>query len=360
MANSEAERYRLERPISSVGSFGDVWLATDTVLERQVAIKCPKGPPDPAAREGFLAEGRMLARLNHPNITQIYDVDWNEREDRFYLVMEYVEGNDLAEILEGADLPLDLVLEVTRGILEALHYAHERGVVHRDVKPSNVMIGGDVKLTDFGLAGLKSILQRGTDYLAGTPAYISPEQIEGRPTDGRADLYSLGVVLYQMVAGGHLPFEGTNEIEMLSAHLTATPTPLTWFAPTVPPAFEQVVMRLLAKDAEDRYPSAEAVIEALDAVYLGPRVSKLPVWLIPFVGREAEMETIGKCLADPDCRLLTLTGPGGIGKTRLAVEAAKAQEWPWKRPRHRRIPSRTAFSLSRWRRCSRWTPSCPQ
>jgi serine/threonine protein kinase/predicted ATPase/DNA-binding SARP family transcriptional activator len=327
---SRPARYRLERVLSSKGSFGDIWLATDTLLDRQVACKCPKVGSDRDRRERFLAEARMLARLDHPHITQVYDVLFDEREDRVYLVMEHLQGKDLGEMLrEGYDLSLEDTLEIATGVLEALAYAHERGVVHRDVKPQNVMITyaePGVKLLDFGLAELGSILQQGSDYLVGTAAYMAPEQVEGQPVDRRADLYAVGMMLYEMVSGGRRPFEGTDEDQVLEAHLHATPPPLRQYAPTVPPALEQIVMRLLAKDPEDRYPSAEAVIEALGTVRVGPRISNLPVSLTPFVGREREMAEIGERLCDPDCRLLTLVGPGGIGKTRLAAEAARAYE----------------------------------
>jgi predicted ATPase/DNA-binding SARP family transcriptional activator len=325
-ADSQPERYRLERKISSKGSFGEVWLATDTLLDRFVAIKCPKVAHDPTRRERFLTEARMLARLNHPNITQIYDALFDEGEDRFYLVMEYVDGKDLAEIIRGGTpLPLDWVLDVAMGILRALSYAHGQGIVHRDVKPANVMIADDVKLTDFGLANLKAILQRRTDFIAGTLAYIAPEQIEGRPTDGRADLYSLGVMLFEMITGGRLPFEYADQVEMLNAHLHAAPPPISQFAPTIPPVLERAIMRLLAKDPEDRYPSAEAVMDVLDSIHVGPKFSNLPILLTPFVGREAVLAEIADRLQDPDCRLLTLVGPGGCGKTRLAMKAATAQ-----------------------------------
>ncbi len=326
MADSRPERYRLERKISSKGSFGDLWLATDTFLDRFVAIKCPKAAHDPGLRERFLAEARMLARLNHPNITQIYDALFDEGENRFYLVMEYVDGKDLAEIIRaGTPLPLDIVLDIAMGILRALSYAHGQGIVHRDVKPANVMIADDVKLTDFGLANLKAILQRRTDFIAGTVAYMSPEQIEGRAIDGRADLYSLGVTLFEMITGGRLPFDCADRDEMLKAHLNVVPIPLSTFAPTIPPVLEQVIMRLLAKDPEDRYPSAEALMDVLDSIHVGPKLSNLPVQLTPFVGREAVLAEIKDRLQDPDCRLLTLVGPGGSGKTRLAVKAAAAQ-----------------------------------
>jgi predicted ATPase len=326
MADSQRERYRLERKISGKGGFGEVWLATDTLLDRSVAIKCPKATDNPTRRERFLIEARILARLSHPNITQIYDAFFNEDENSLYLVIEYVDGKDLSEIIsESAPLPLDIILEIAMGILKALSYAHEQGLVHRDVKSANVMIGDDVKLTDFGLAALRSILQEGTDFLAGTPAYMAPEQIEGQATDGRADLYALGVILFEMISGGRLPFERANLVDILDAHLQVPPPPISQFEPTVPPVLEQVITRLLAKDPEDRYPSADVVMEVLDTIHIGTKLGNLPVPLTPFVGREAELAEIEAHLRDPGCRLLTLVGPGGSGKTCLAREAAAAQ-----------------------------------
>jgi len=326
MSDSQRERYRLERKISGKGGFGDVWLATDTLLDRPVAVKCPKATDDPIRRERFLVEARMLARLNHSNITQIHDAFFDEEAGNLYLVMEYVDGRDLSDIIQsGTPLPLDIILEVAVGVLQALSYAHGQGIVHRDVKPANVMIADDVKLTDFGLATLRSILDRGTGFIAGTPAYMAPEQVERRAIDGRADLYALGILLFEMLSGGCLPFEHSDPVEMLNAHLRTTPPRISQFAPTVPPVLEQVVTRLLAKDPAERYSSAEAVIEVLESIHVGPKLTNLPVALTPFVGREAELAGIQDHLGDPACRLLTLVGPGGCGKTRLAVEAASAQ-----------------------------------
>jgi predicted ATPase len=326
MADLLRERYQLERKISSKGSFGDVWLATDTLLDRPVALKCPRATDDPIRRERILVEARMLARLNHPHITQIYDAFFDEDENNLYLVIEFVDGKDLSDIIgAGTPLPLDIVLEIAMGILKALSYAHQQGLVHRDLKPANVMIGDDVKLTDFGLATLRSILQKGAGFVAGTPAYMAPEQIEGRAIDGRADLYALGVLLFEMITGGRLPFEYTDQTEMLDAHLHANPPPVSQFAPAVPSQLGELVSRLLAKDPEDRFPSAEAVMDALEAVQVGPAVGNLPLQLTPFIGREEELAEIQERLRDPACRLLTLVGLGGSGKTRLALEAAAPQ-----------------------------------
>jgi DNA-binding SARP family transcriptional activator/predicted ATPase len=333
-AESQPERYRLERKLSSEGSFGDLWLATDTLLERPVAVKCPKGAHDPHLRERFLTEARMLARLNHPNITQIHDALFDEGQDRFYLVMEYVDGKDLAEIIRGGTpLPLDWVLDVAGGILQALRYAHKQGVVHRDVKPDNIMIADDVKLTDFGLADLRSILEQGTRFLAGTPAYMAPEQIEGRATDGRADLYALGVILFEMLSGGRLPFEHEDRVEMLSAHLHADPPPISQFAPTVPTMLEQVIMRLLAKDPDERYPSAEAVMEALDSTHAGPlpaflegEVEREETEAPVFVARQRELAQLDEHLAaalEGQGRVMFVTGEAGRGKTALLHEFAR-------------------------------------
>ncbi len=205
--------------------------------------------------------------------------------------------------------------------------------MHRDVKPDNVMIADDVKLTDFGLADLRSILEQGTRFLAGTPAYMAPEQIEGRAVDGRADLYALGVILFEMLSGGRLPFEYEDQVEMLGAHLHADPPPVSQFAPTVPPVLEQVVMRLLAKDPDKRYPSAEAVMEALDSIHSEPppafleavegrAVTEGPV----FVARQRELAQLDEYLAvvlEGEGRVVFVTGEAGRGKTALMAEFAR-------------------------------------
>jgi serine/threonine protein kinase len=183
--------------------------------------------------------------------------------------MEYLDGRNLGQALKGEEsLSLHQILDVSRSVLRALSYAHEQGVVHRDIKPSNVMLidaEPGVKLLDFGLADLKSILQTGTEVLVGTPIYMAPEQIQGQAVDGRADLYSLGVMLYEMITGGHHPFECVNEIEMLAAHLHTTPIPPSRYMPAIAPDLERCILQLLAKEPGDRYPSADAALEVLSS-----------------------------------------------------------------------------------------------
>ena len=332
-------RYRRERKVGE-GGMGEVWLATDTLLDRPVAVKYPL-VASPVSGERLLQEARLLARLNHPNITTLYDFFIDQDERRFYLVMEFVEGKSLATIIKESDrLPLEICLEIAQGLLRALSYAHQQGIIHRDITPGNVLIADDVKLTDFGLANLAALLKRGTGFMAGTPAYMAPEQIEGRPTDGRADLYSLGVLLFELLSGGQLPFAFTDEDELLAAHLHAPPPRLNQVVPDLPPALEQIILRLMAKEPAGRYPSAEAVLEALgfydgqveakqpgvaEKREPGPPRHNLPVPSTPFIGREADLAEVIERLQAADCRLLTLIGPGGSGKTRLAREAAATQ-----------------------------------
>jgi serine/threonine protein kinase/tetratricopeptide (TPR) repeat protein len=329
MADSKQERYKLEMKIGE-GAMGKVWLATDTLLDRPVAIKYPRLAHSPIRKEQLLREARIHASLNHPNIATLYDFFIDEGENRFYLVMEYVAGKPLSEILEsGKLLPFDIILDIAMGVLRALSYAHRRGIVHRDIKPANVMIADDVKLADFGLANLKSLLQRGTGFMAGTPAYMAPEQIEGRSIDGRADLYSLGVMLFEMITGGHLPFDYGDEVKLLKAHLIAPPTPISQFSPTVPLVLEHTIMRLLAKDPEDRYPSADVLMNVLDSIHARLKFSKPHLQLLDhdskaLVGRTRELKQMeavwDQVRTSGTPRLLVMRGEMGIGKSRLVAE----------------------------------------
>ena len=331
MADQSLNRYVRQRKLGA-GAMGEVWLATDTLLNRPVALKYLITPDDARPKQFFLSEAQVLASLNHPNITLIYDAVFDEENKHHYLIMEYVEGKSLSELISGwaSPLPLELILDVAIGMLKALQYAHGKGVVHRDIKPGNVMIQGEgVKLTDFGVAGLISLLTEGSDYIVGTPGYMSPEQIQGIGIDGRSDLFSLGVMLYLLTSGGHRPFEYDDLEDMYEAYLDDEPYPLREVVPDLPLALERTIMRLLAKAPEDRYPSAGAVLEIFESIQARLKFSQSHLDLLdsearPLVGRGKELETIGTVWTDVQTvarpRLLVVRGESGMGKSRLVAE----------------------------------------
>ena len=265
------ESYEVDREIGR-GGMGIVYLARDRRLKRQVAIKLL--PPELAfrgeIRTRFLREAETAAQLSHPNIVPIYSVD--EREGLVFFVMAFVDGENLAVRLHNrGTLPADEVRRVLLETARALAFAHERGVVHRDIKPDNILLNkedGRVMVTDFGIAraitdGADARLTA-TGMAIGTPAYMSPEQSMGeREVDGRSDLYSLGVVGYQMVTG-ELPFNATSTPALLVKHLSETPTPVSHRAPNVPPDLDRAVMMMLEKEPDNRFPSAAALVVALE------------------------------------------------------------------------------------------------
>jgi tetratricopeptide (TPR) repeat protein len=325
------ERYVHQRKLGA-GGMGEVWLATDILLNRQVAIKYLRTSHKTDHRDLLLAEARMLASLNHPNICLIYDAVFDSEAEQFYLVMEYIEGHSLDDLINRPEsLSLDTSLDIVIGVLRALQYAHSQGIVHQDIKPENVIVQNDetVKLTDFGLANLMSHLAEGTGQVAGTPAYISPEQVEGRAIDGRADLYSLGVMLYEMVSGGRLPFKGVVNTDLLMAHLYEDPPPLSQIVPDLPPMFERVIMRLLAKEPAERYSSAEMVLNILGSLQARYKLNKPHLRLLepnakPLVGQTRDLERLETIWAEvrqvKRPHLVVLQGEIGVGKRRLVAE----------------------------------------
>lgn len=331
MTNATQFRYNLEKRLGA-GAMGEVWLATDTLLSRPVAIKYLTATDDPRLRELFLSEARTLARLNHPKITLIYDAMFDEARNRFHLVMEYVKGQALSDIIEGwnGPLPLELTLDMVIGIVEALDYAHQQGIVHRDIKPANVLIQKEgVKLTDFGIASLVSLLTEGSEFIIGTPAYISPEQIEGGAVDARADLYALGVMLFEMISGGIRPFNYSTQTKLFMAHLQEAPPNIRLYAPDIPLALERAVMRLLAKEPGNRYPSAAALLEILRSIqarqkFNQPNLQLLSPDIKPFIGRVNELQQMKSLWQEVQDTarpgLIMVEGPTGSGKTRLVTE----------------------------------------
>lgn len=260
------DRYRLVEHLGG-GRMGVVYRAHDKVLDRNVAIKflLPAQIPDRAAADRFLREARTVARLSHPHIMALYDVD---REEAWhYLVLEYIPGKDLHALMveHGGRLPLDQALHSIAGVLEALAYAHAHGVIHRDVKPGNILCtpDGQIKVADFGLAlahGDVRLTQAGT--LVGTILYMAPEMLVGGEVDARTDLYAVGAVLYELLAG-QPPFYADDPMAVISQVLHAPIPPLRSVALDVPVKVEHVVNKLLAKDPLDRYASADEVLTAL-------------------------------------------------------------------------------------------------
>lgn len=325
--------YRLLREVGR-GGMGVVYQARDSRLDRDVALKFLPASMA-ASREGqtrFLAEARAASALDHPAICTLYDL--GETDDgRLYIVMAFYPGQTLADRLAEGPLPLDLALRLARQVAEGLGRAHEAGILHRDVKPANLLITErqEIKILDFGIAKLESgatLTRPGA--LMGTLAYMSPEQFRGDELDARSDLWSLGAVLYEMIAGRR-PFEGPHPAATMESILGREPAALREVRPEVPAAVATVVHRLLAKEPSRRYGSAAELVLALRAAEEQITVpdhpprprspARLPVPLTRFVGREDEVRRVRDLLSK--ARLVTLTGPGGTGKSRLALEVAR-------------------------------------
>ena len=253
-------RYELTHLIAR-GGMAQVYRAMDRQLERPVALKVlfPELSVDRTFVERFRREAQAAANLSHPNIVPVFD--WGEDDGSYFIVMEYVEGRPLSAVLRDPQrLPPRQIATIGAGVAAALAFAHRHGVVHRDVKPGNVLItpDGDVKVTDFGIARAmnteESLTQTGA--VMGTAAYFSPEQAEGKGVDARSDIYSLGVVLYEM-AVGRPPFTGDSPVAVASKHVRDMPVLPREANPAVPPALEAVIMKAMAKNPDDRYGSAE-------------------------------------------------------------------------------------------------------
>jgi serine/threonine-protein kinase len=271
-------RYRIQRKLGA-GGMADVYLAEDQELGRRIAIKILNGrhANDDQFIERFRREAKNAAALNHPNIVSIYDR--GEAEDTYYIAMEYLDGRTLKELIVGRGAaPINVAIEYARQILSALRFAHRHGIVHRDIKPHNVLVDGEgrVKVTDFGIAraGTSQMTEAGS--IVGTAQYLSPEQARGGEVDPRSDLYSLGVVLYELLTG-KTPFDGETPVEIAMKHLSTTPKPPSKLRPDVPRELDMVVMRALAKNPDDRYQSADEMEADLERVARGARVSATTV-----------------------------------------------------------------------------------
>jgi serine/threonine protein kinase len=250
--------------IIGTGATGRVARAHDPMIGRLVAIKLfSKELAQGEARQRFLQEARVVGQLSHPSIMTLHDMGIDEPTQTPYLVMEYLEGQPLDRILEKGSLPFPKACAWVAEIACALGVAHRKGVIHGDVKPANVLITNDgrVKLMDFGMARLASH-DTGASPLLGTPAYWCPEQILGKPQDSRSDLFSLGVVLYEMVTGKR-PFDADSLQGICGRVLSSTPLPASQSNPSLPTSFDGVIVRCLAKDPAARYATAEILAQEL-------------------------------------------------------------------------------------------------
>jgi serine/threonine protein kinase len=264
-------RYDLVRVLGK-GAMGIVYEGRDPNLDRRVAIKTVKveNLSEEAATEyegRFRTEARSAARLQHPNIVSVYDSDRDG--DMAFLVMEYIQGDDLKHHLDkGVRYSLEQSLKMIRDLLSALDYAHQQGIVHRDIKPANLLIepGGRVKLTDFGVARIQDSGEatRTQGSMVGTLKYMSPEQVQGQKIDSRADLFSVGVVLYQLLTDKR-PFDGDNDFSIIHQIIGHTPAPPSSFNPRLPSAIDAVVARALAKDRDQRFATAKDFASALQS-----------------------------------------------------------------------------------------------
>ena len=271
-------RYRLEGCIAS-GGMADVWRATDVQLGREVAVKLLRASvaDDPVVAERFRREAKSLAKLTHPNIVPVYDCI-EESDGQVALVMRLIRGQSLRELLDDAgdgygpgQISTHLTVHIGKAIASALAKAHNENILHRDIKPGNILVmkNGEVLLTDFGIAKpLKASDDDGTDLtrvdiMMGTAKYLSPEQVQGRNLDARADIYSLGLVLYECLAG-QVPFKGDNDQATAVARLERDPTPLGGLRADVPSTVINVVHKMLRRRPEHRYENCAEVVEALD------------------------------------------------------------------------------------------------
>jgi serine/threonine-protein kinase len=328
-------RYRILRKLGA-GGMADVYLAEDQELGRRVAIKILNGrhANDAQFIERFRREAKNAAALNHPNIVSIYDR--GEAEDTYYIAMEYLDGRTLKELVVGRGAaPINVAIEYARQILSALRFAHRHGIVHRDIKPHNVLVDGEgrVKVTDFGIARAGTSQMTETGSIVGTAQYLSPEQARGGEVDPRSDLYSLGVVLYELLTG-KTPFDGETPVEIAMKHLSTAPKPPSKLRPDVPPELDMVVLRALAKDPADRYQNADEMEADLDRVARGARVSATTVDSATQVLRAPAAAAAGAATA------ATMIAPPPASASAVpatAVEEEEYQEgggrdrplWPW-------------------------------
>ncbi|HEY3627923.1 MAG TPA: serine/threonine-protein kinase [Terracidiphilus sp.] len=257
-AGSQLDSYRVEAPVARSG-MASIYRAVDTRDNRVVALKIPHPDleADPILFDRFKREAGIGEKLCHPRVMRVYG---NEDRSRVYMVMEWCEGRLLRQILDEGRISPDRAILITIAVLEALQYIHDNGVVHRDMKPENVMVDehDNVKLIDFGIAGdagARRLTYANITATLGTPNYISPEQVKGKRGDGRSDVYAVGVMLYEMLTG-KMPFTGNNPMQVMNDRLLNHPIPPTVLNPSISPQLQEVIYRALERDPKNRYAKA--------------------------------------------------------------------------------------------------------
>ena len=318
------DRYRLDRELGQ-GGMGIVYEAYDLLLNRVIAVKLLSSKKlGTEGKNRLLSEARAVAQLNHPNIVSVFDA--GETDGIPYVVMEYIHGESLHD---HPPKNTDEIIRAALQICDALEEAHTHGIVHRDLKPENVIMteSGLAKLTDFGLARSLATRMSQESTLTGTVFYISPEQALGKPLDGRTDLYALGVMLYEF-SSGSLPFQGDDPLAVIAQHIHEEPIRPSQRQPDISAIFEEIILKLMAKDPDDRFSSARETRSALENLLekRGGRATakqrhNIPLDLTSFVGRGKEVADVRQIITKN--RMLTLTGVGGTGKTRLALTASR-------------------------------------
>jgi serine/threonine protein kinase len=257
-AGSQLDSYRIEAAVARSG-MASIYRAVDTRDNRVVALKIPHPDleADPILFDRFKREAGIGEKLCHPQVMRVFG---GEERSRIYMVMEWCEGRLLREILDEGRISQDRAIGITIAVLEALEYIHEHGVVHRDMKPENVMIDAhdNVKLIDFGIAGdagARRLTYANLTATLGTPNYISPEQVKGKRGDGRSDIYAVGVMLYEMLTG-KLPFTGSNPMQAMNDRLLNYPIPPSVLNASISPQLQEVIYRALERDPKNRYAKA--------------------------------------------------------------------------------------------------------
>ncbi len=363
MIGQAVKHYQVEELLGQ-GGMGVVYKARDTRLGRPVALKVlpPEFTRDQDRKARFLREARAAAAVTHPAIAQIYDVD--EGPEGLFIAMELVEGKTVKALIQGRELDLLGALEIAQQVGGGLQKAHEMGVVHRDIKPENIMVtpDGHAKILDFGLAKLleptapegpdgishmETLAKTQAGFVLGTLRYMSPEQARGQAVDHRSDIFSLGVVLYEMVTG-QLPFSGNTALDTLHAIAFEETRPMTALRPNLPPSLQRVVTRCLRKRAQDRYPDAKELVGDLKTVQREVESgisSKAPLGVrLQEQWRSLRDRTLGEWLLPGAVLVVALAvllsvffRPSAEGAIPGLVFPAIAGLLIWRRFRHRRL-----------------------